>query len=118
MNAFEGKPTDERRPATRSRVENAAEPLVRALLFSGAAPLSDPITGTSPFAKEFAALGPRDKQGRSLRDLDLKTRLLRYPCSPLVYSDAFDALPAPAKDYVCQRLRDTKPDFAAALIKD
>jgi hypothetical protein len=107
MNAFENKNPDERRPATQSRVQNAVEPLVRALLFSGAAPLTDSVAGTSPFAKKFAAIpGPRDKQGRSLRDLDLKTRLLRYPLSFLIYSDAFDALPGPAKDHVYQRLRD------------
>ena len=63
-----------------------------------------PLAGTTSYAKEFSALGPRDKQGRSLRELDLKERLFRYPCSFLIYSAAFDALPAPALDYLYRRL--------------
>ena len=51
------------------------------------------VGASSAFAKEFAARGPRDSKGRSLRDLDLTTRIFRYPCSYLVYSDSFAALP-------------------------
>ena len=39
-----------------------------------------------------------------LRDLDLHRRLFRYPCSFLIYSPAFDALPKPALDYFYRRL--------------
>ena len=106
MNVLEGLKPEERRPATASRIKSAAEPLVQALLFSGEAPLSDPVVGVGGFVNEVAAAGPRDKQGRSLRDLDLKRRLLRFPCSFLIYSDAFDALPLPAKEYVFQRLNE------------
>ncbi|HVS36233.1 MAG TPA: hypothetical protein VMS17_11680, partial [Gemmataceae bacterium] len=45
-------------------------------------------------------------RGRSLRDFDLTTRLFAYPCNYLIYSDAFDALPDAARDYVMQRLWD------------
>src|SRR5439155_19632047 len=65
-----------------------------------------PVQGTSAFAMEFAAAGPRDKIGRSLRDLDLNRRMFRYPCSFLIYSEAFDALPKPALDYFYRRLWD------------
>ena len=41
----------------------------------------------------FQNLGPKDAQGRSLRELDLKTRVFRYPLSFLIYSEGFDALP-------------------------
>jgi len=75
------------------RVDRAAEILARYLLFSDEAPLTSPVAGTSSFAKEFSALGPRDPQGRSLRDLDLKTRLFKYPLSYLIYSEAFASLP-------------------------
>ena len=54
----------------------------------------------------FPGKGPRDTKGRSLRDLDLEHRLLRYPCSYMIYSALFDALPAPAKDAVYARLWD------------
>ena len=46
----------------------------------------------------------RDSKGRSLRDLDLKRRLLKYPCSYLIYSDSFNALPDPVLKRVKQRL--------------
>ena len=50
------------------------------------------------------ARGPGDGAGRSLRQLSLDRRLLRYPCSYMIYSAAFDALPAVAKEAVYQRL--------------
>ena len=74
------------------------------MLFRDEARLTDRIAGTSSFAADFAARGPRDSKGRSLRDFDLKTRLFRYPCSYLIYSRAFDALPGEVKDYIYQRL--------------
>ena len=46
----------------------------------------------------------KDRQGRSLRELDLETRLLKYPCSYMVYTDAFESLPAAAKNAVYQRM--------------
>ena len=62
------------------------------------------MRGTSGFAERFSALGPNDKQGRSLRQLDLSRRLMRYPCSYMIYSPAFQALPAQARDAVYRRL--------------
>jgi len=99
-------------------ISDIAEPLVEALLFSGEAPLVSPVTGTSGFAEEFSQRGPRDHQGRSLRDFDLKHRLLRYPLSYLIYSKSLDEMPQPAKSYVYRRLNevltgeDTSPKFA------
>ena len=99
------------------RAKGAAERLLRAMLFVDAAPIGGPVKGTSPFAEEFPKSGPRDAKGRSLRDLDLTDRLFRYPLSYLVYSEAFDALPAPTKKYVYERLdavldgADTAPEF-------
>lgn len=98
--------------------EQPAEELVRYLLFAGEARLTDRVRGSSDFTREFAARGPRDDRGRSLRELDLRRRLFRYPCSYLIYSEAFDALPDPAKSYVYRRLleiltgRDQSPTFA------
>ena len=105
-------------PPTPGRVEEITEPLVRALLFVGEAPLTSPIAGTSGFAAAFERRGPRDEAGRSLRDLDLSERLFRYPLSYLIYSEAFEALPQPVKSRVDRRLRevltggDDSPDFA------
>jgi hypothetical protein len=78
--------------------------LVDYLLFVDEAPLPARVEGTSGFAGKFSALGPRDRKGRSLRQLDLARRLLRYPCSYMIYSDAFDALPAPLKEAIYARM--------------
>src|SRR5688500_19460620 len=87
-------------------LEDAAEELVDYLLFVDEAPLPGPIAGTSAFAANFAAQGPRDRKGRSLRDLNLQDRLLKYPCSYLIYSAPFDGMPASAKAAVYGRLWD------------
>ena len=87
-------------------VSRVAEPLLKAMLFVNEAPLTGPVAGTTTFAAEFSARGPRDSLGRSLRDLDLNRRLLRYPLSYLIYSESFNALPAGVKGYVYRRLRE------------
>lgn len=92
--------------STRRRLDSAAERVVDVLLLVGEEKLTAPVAGTSSFAAEFAQRGPSDSQGRSLRQLDLQTRLFRYPCSFLIYSDAFDHLPAPLLDRVWQRMWD------------
>jgi hypothetical protein len=61
-----------------------AEELVRYILFADEAPLEGPVAGTTDFAKDFAAIGPRDAEGRSLRDFDLTRRMFKYPCSYLI----------------------------------
>lgn len=110
--------------AARNQYEAPVEELVRYLLFANEAPLTDRITGSSDYTKEFAARGPRDAQGRSLRDFDLQKRLFKYPCSYLIYSEAFDSLPSPAKEYVYRRLlevltgREQGPAFARLTAED
>ena len=111
------------------------------LLFVGEMPPSVALLANPGFAKALEARVPKDRQGRSFGQLDLVNRLMRYPCSYMVYSKAFDGLPASVKDAVYHRmldilsgndarpayaqlraadrravteiLRDTKPDFPA-----
>jgi hypothetical protein len=104
MNEALQQSNDEMSDSTRRRIRHAAEDLVRYLLFAGEATWQAPISGPGSFAREFAAQGPRDKRGRSLRDLDLKNKLFRYPCSYLIYSEAFDELPKPALDELYRQL--------------
>jgi hypothetical protein len=87
-------------------VKEDGELLVRGMLFSGAAAFTDPIAGPSGFAAEFSSRGVRDSHGRSLKDLDLKHRLLRYPMSYLIYSKSFDSMPAKVKEYAYRRFHD------------
>ena len=85
-------------------LQGAVSDLVDYLLFVDEAPLTDRMVGTSGFAEVFAARGPIDRQGRSLRELALDRRLFRYPCSYLIYSAAFDALPEDARRAVYRRM--------------
>jgi hypothetical protein len=130
-------------PATRARIEAMMEQLVRAMLFVDAAALDAPMSGDAGFDRWFEAQGPFDHRGRTLRELDLGTRLFKHPLSYVVYSEAFDALPqalrafifhrfteilrgedrSPAFDHLSEGertvlleiLTETKPDFAAQL---
>ena len=78
--------------------------LVDYMLFVDEAPLPGPIQGSSGFAQHFAAEGPTDSHGRSLRQFDLQHWLMRYPCSYMIYAPIFDALPATAKAAIYHRL--------------
>ena len=104
LNEAFNRPKDEISDSTKRRINNAADEVVKYLLFVDEAKLQAPIAGTSGFAKEFAARGLKDKQGHSLRDFDLEKRIFRYPCSYLIYSESFDALPKMALDLVWQKL--------------
>lgn len=92
-------------PAAKAAVlrDGAAE-VADYMLFVDEAPLPGNIQGTSGFAEWFSRQGPSDSQGRSLRQLDLDRRLMRYPCSYMIYSAAFDGLPAAAKAAIYQRM--------------
>ena len=85
-------------------LREAVHALVDYMLFVDEAPLTDRMTGTAGFEATFAARGPFDRHGRTLREIDLDRRLFRYPCSYMIYTAAFDALPADARDAVYRRL--------------
>ena len=99
MNKALGRPPDEMSDSTKRRNYGPAEVLLRYMLFADEPPLAAPIRGTSAFAREFAKGGP-------LRKLDLEKRLFKVPCSFLIDSDAFKALPKQAKDYIDRRLEE------------
>jgi hypothetical protein len=88
----------------RQRVREAASELVDYMLFVWEAPFAGAVRGSTGFAKVFASSGPRGSKGRSLRDLDLGRRLLKYPCSYMIYTPAFDAMPKLAKEAVYARM--------------
>jgi len=120
-------------------VRHLVDELADYLLFVGEARLPVPLAARPGFAEHLEARIPKDRRGRSFAQLDLVSRLMRYPCSYIVYSAAFDGLPSSAKRAVYARmleilsgrdsraayahltsddrravleiLRDTKPDF-------
>ena len=91
-------------PERRGQLAAAVNELGDYLLFVDEAPL-DNVRGSTRFAERFSAQGPRDARGRSLRDLDLKQRLMRYPCSYVVYSAAFDGMPEEGREMVLRRMK-------------
>ena len=99
---FSSSPEEEARIAV--MMSGVASEVVDYLLFIDEAKLTDQVRGGSGFAERFSAIGPRDRKGRSLYELDLNRRLMKYPCSYLIYSPAFDALPPGAKDPIYRRL--------------
>ena len=103
--------------SSKKNLDRAVEQTVEYMLFVDEAPLGYPIKGVSTFTTTFPHRGPRDKQGRSLRDFDLNKRVFRYPLSYMINSRMFDAIPAVARDRVYLRLlevlsgRDSNPKF-------
>jgi hypothetical protein len=106
---------------TRKAIDDAVEPLVRTLLFAGETRLTAPVSGDPRFIEQFMSRAITDASGRSLRDLDRRTRLFRYPLSYVVYSPAFDALPRAAREAVYRRvaalLRGPQDDAMVARLR-
>jgi hypothetical protein len=83
------------------RIAEAAAAIAEYMLFVDEARIpAGGIEGSSGFAEKFGATGPRDSKGRSLRELDMKTRMFKYPLSYMIYSPVFKALPATPKELV------------------
>lgn len=108
-------------PRIAAAMRAIAVEVVDYLLFVDEAPLGDGIQSSSGFAERFSSAGPRDSKGRSLHELDLGRRLLKYPCSYMIYSPAFDALPPAIKEPIFERMwqvlsgEDKAPRYRAAL---
>ena len=105
-------------------IRSQVDAFLRYLLFTGEFPLSGKIDGNPDFVRDFEAPGIRDSKGRSLRELDLKTRMFKYPCSFLIYSPSFDAIAEPIKDVILHKLYDIltgkndDPQFARLTADD
>jgi len=118
MNEVLDRPEGYLSESTERRLDRAAENVLKYMLMCDEFPLTSPVAGTSDFSEQFARAGIKDSQGRSLRDLDLQTRLFRYPCSFLIHSEAFARLPAPVLTRTIDKLvdvlkgRDTSPSYA------
>ena len=102
-----------------SRRSDAEEQLVRYALMEDETPLTGPITGSTKFAEIYQSLGRRDDQGRSLRQLDLTTRLFQHDLSPLLASPSFQSLPDVVKARLLRKIDDqlaTRTDTASREI--
>jgi hypothetical protein len=97
----------ERAASQGDEVPRLVDELAGYLLFDDEAPPLSPLTPRRGFAASLEAKAPKDRRGRSFGQLDLDRRLLRYPCSFMVYSDAFDALPPAIRQAVYRRMIET-----------
>jgi len=93
--------------ADEARIDSEVRDLVDYLVFKEEAPFGAPVAGVSTFTQTFAARGPRDRRGRSLREFDLHTRLFKYRLSYMIYSDLFDSMPTGLRNHVYQRLHES-----------
>ena len=98
------RPLDHESDSTGRRIASVGEKLLRYMLMADEFELTNPVEGSSGFAEKFSERGPKDAQGRSLYQLDLQKGLFKYPCSFLVHSTQFDALPVRVKQYLGKRL--------------
>jgi hypothetical protein len=104
MNRALGRESAYRSESTQRRIQTVANQLADAILMHGEPALEAPVRGTSNFAEVFATQGPHDSSSRSLRELDLQSRLFRYPLSFLIYTPEFQQLPEDAMKLVKDRL--------------
>lgn len=107
-----GEPPSEEPTGTALRViRSETERILEVLLFCDEARLPEGgIRGAGDFERAFVANRPADEQGRSLRDFDLDTRLFRWRCSYMIYSEAFSSLPVELKKSVFGRLDEILSD--------
>ncbi len=101
-----GEPVSDEPVGTALRViTSETERIVEALLFCDEAVLpGGGVRGAGDFEQSFAKNRRPDPAGRSLKDFDLETRLFRWRCSYMIYSEAFDDLPPELKRSVLRRL--------------
>ena len=105
-------------------VARAGNDLLKYMLFTNEFRLQAPVRGTSDFAREFSARGPRDRKGRSLYQFDLTTRLFKYPLSYMIYTESFRKLPSRVMAHIRRELRQvltassTDDDYAHLRLED
>ena len=92
-------------PGRTAELAEAAEKLAGYLLFKDEAALPPGgVTGDPGFREDFAKTRRSDAAGRSLRDLELDSHLLKFRCSYMIYSPVFTGLDPGMKSLVLKRM--------------
>lgn len=103
--AFGEPVTDSPQGTALSVIQSEAGKVVRHLLFCGEYPLQDGgVEGGTAFQDAFLKNRHDTSDGRSLKDFQLLTRIFKNPCSYMIYSKSFEALPAPMKNEIYTQL--------------
>ncbi len=104
-------------PEQERELDEQAKIVTRYALFADEVPLpKSGVEGDAEFKKQFQSA----PQGNALRQLDLRTRLLKRRCSYMIYSPVFQGLPAPMKQRIHRQLGEAlnseKPDAEYAYL--
>lgn len=103
--AFNEPVTDVPQGSALTVIRSHAEKIVKHLLFSDEYTLQDGgVEGAPTFQDAFRRNRKDTADGRSLKDFQLLNRMFKYRCSYMIYSSAFDALPAQLKSEIYRQL--------------
>lgn len=107
--------------SAKPQVDELADELARYVLFADEAKLpAAGIKGDPAFVRDFLRNKKSVSDGASLKDFDLKTRLFKYRCSYMIYTDSWQKLPSALRDRVyfkmAEGLRDQNANPAYAHI--
>ncbi|OYW29156.1 MAG: hypothetical protein B7Z47_05105 [Chthoniobacter sp. 12-60-6] len=87
--------------AAKAEIEERAQELARYITFADEAKFpAKGIVGDPAYVKDFLRDRKMTKAGLSLRDLDLKTRMFKYRCSYMLYTDTWKEAPKELKERV------------------
>lgn len=100
-----GEPIDAPLSETNERIlSGLATRVLREMLYVEEVALPGGVEGSAEFQEAFTKERSKNSEGRSLRDLRLYERLMKYRCSHLIYSEAFATLPSPIRTRILDQL--------------
>lgn len=109
-----GEPVDSPLSDTSERIlSHLTDRVLKQMLYVDEIELPGGIEGGSAFQDAFSKARLKSSEGRSLRDFRLYGRLMKYRCSHLIYSEAFDTLPNEIRDRILERLHGVLTDPGA-----
>ena len=96
---------DAMRPSTKRIADALAKEITATLLLDGEPALTKHrAKSDAAFARDFAAMWPKDADGVQLGELDLAERTFVIPMSPMIHSQAFQRLPVELRSRVLAQL--------------
>lgn len=91
--------------SAKPELEKLADELARYILFTDEAKLPrNGIKGDETFMRDFARNRRATRDGLSLKDFDLKTRLFKHRASYMLYTESWQKLPTELKDRVYYKM--------------
>ena len=114
-----GEPVNSSLSETNERIlDRMAEKVLHEMLYVDEIEVPGGIEGSATFQRAFKANARKSADGRSLKDFRLYGRLMKYRCSHLIYSEAFEDLPEAMRSRILDKLHSiltepaSWPDYA------